>query len=184
MTLPGPSGIADAGSVICRSEPQMPQFFTLRMRSCGPQTGSGTVSITSGFDISLKTAARMVRSRISHWTGLEGGYVIRGNEKTGLRMNPYATAHEILRDLESRRVSARELLKFEVARNEKLAKTLNAVIATDIPRALKDADAIDAARKRGEKLGPLAGLPMTIKDGLDVENMPASSGNPALKNRP
>lgn len=98
-------------------------------------------------------------------------------------MDPYATAHEMLKDLGARRVSARELLQFEVARNEKLAKTLNAVIATDIPRALKDADAIDAARKSGEKLGLLAGLPMTIKDGLDVENMPAASGNPALKDR-
>ncbi len=98
-------------------------------------------------------------------------------------MNPYLTAHEMLGDLEARRVSARELLEFEVARNEQVAKALNAVVATDIPRALKDAEGIDAARGRGEKLGPLAGLPMTIKDGLDVENMPALSGNPALKNR-
>ena len=99
-------------------------------------------------------------------------------------MNPYATAHEMLDGLEAQRVSARELLELAVARNEKLGKTLNAVVATDIPRAARDADAIDAARKRGTKLGPLAGLPMTIKDGLDVENMPATSGNPALKDRP
>src|SRR5579864_1532173 len=145
MTLPGARGIAELGSVICKSEPQIPQFFTFRMRSCGPQTGSGTVSITSGFDISLNTAARTVPLPISLWTGLGGGYVIRGNEETGPPMNPYATAHEMLSELEARRVSARELLQFEIARNEKLANTLNAVIATDIPRALKDADAIDAA---------------------------------------
>jgi len=99
-------------------------------------------------------------------------------------MNPYATAREMLSDLKAKRVSARELLEFEVARNKSLAKQLNAVVVTDVPRALRDADAVDAARKRGETLGPLAGLPMTIKDGLDVENMPASSGNPALKDRP
>jgi len=32
-------------------------------------------------------------------------------------------------------------------------------------------------------VGALAGLPMTIKDGFDVENMPSTSGNPAFKGR-
>ena len=47
-------------------------------------------------------------------------------------------------------------------------------VATDIG-AQKDAAAIDEARAKGAALGPLAGLPMTIKDGFDVENMPAPS---------
>ena len=38
-------------------------------------------------------------------------------------------------------------------------------------------------RAQDQTLGALAGLPMTIKDGFDVENMPALSGNPALKDR-
>src|SRR5579864_5052685 len=65
MMEPSARGIAEVGSVICRSEPQMPQFFTLRMMSCAPGTGLGTVSTTSGFDISLKTAARMAIPRFS-----------------------------------------------------------------------------------------------------------------------
>ena len=99
-------------------------------------------------------------------------------------MNPYATAREMLADLKAKRVSARELLKEHVARSEALAKTLNAVVDTDLKRAQADADAIDNARAQGAPLGPLAGLPLTIKDGLDVENMPAVSGNPALTARP
>jgi|SRR5579871_4921054 len=99
-------------------------------------------------------------------------------------MDAYATARQFLKDLGERRISARELLDFEIARNDVLARSINAVVATDVERARKDADAIDDARKRGETLGPLAGLPMTIKDGLDVENMPATSGNPAYKGRP
>jgi amidase len=96
----------------------------------------------------------------------------------------YATARAMLADLKAKKISARELLGAHVARNDKISKTINAVIATDIPRAMKDADAIDGARAKGVPLGPLAGLPMTIKDGFDVENMPAVAGNPVFKDRP
>jgi amidase len=98
-------------------------------------------------------------------------------------MNTYATARELIADLNARRVSARELLEQAIARNDQVGGKLNAVVDTDIPRAMKDAQAIDDARARGEKPGALAGLPMTIKDGFDVENMPATSGNPAFKSR-
>jgi amidase len=99
-------------------------------------------------------------------------------------MDVYATAREMAAALEAKRVSARELLDMEVARNEKLAKTLNAVVATDLARAQRDAKAVDDARAKGAALGPLAGIPMTIKDGLDVENMPALCGNPGFAKRP
>jgi amidase len=96
----------------------------------------------------------------------------------------YRTAREMLADLVAKRISARELLDAHVARNDALAAKLNAVVATDLGRARKDAQAIDDARVKREPLGALAGIPMTIKDGTDVENMPATSGNPALADRP
>lgn len=99
-------------------------------------------------------------------------------------IDTYATARSMLADLKAKRVSARELLDAHVERNDEVEARINAVNATDIPRAQKDAAAIDAARAKGAALGPLAGLPMTIKDGFDVENMPAVSGNPAFKDRP
>src|ERR1700743_657326 len=95
----------------------------------------------------------------------------------------YATARAMLADLKAKRVSARELLNAHLARNDAVHKQINAVVETDIARAQKDAAAIEDARARGEAPGALAGLPMTIKDGFDVENMPALSGNPALKDR-
>jgi amidase len=98
--------------------------------------------------------------------------------------NPYATAREILSELNAKRISARELLDAHVARDGKLAPSINAVVARDLERARKDAAAIDAARARGERLGALAGLPMTVKDGFDVENMPATSGFPPYASRP
>jgi amidase len=95
----------------------------------------------------------------------------------------YRTAREMIADLAAKKISARELLDAHVARNDALHKKLNAVVATDLERARRDADAIDAARAKGEKLGPLAGIPMTIKDGYDVANMPATSGNPIYAKR-
>ncbi|MEI9996190.1 MAG: amidase family protein [Rhizomicrobium sp.] len=95
----------------------------------------------------------------------------------------YATARTMLADLTAKKVSARELLAAHLARNAQVAATINAVVETDIARAQNDAAAIDDARARGAALGRLAGLPMTIKDGFDVEHMPATAGNPAYKDR-
>jgi amidase len=96
--------------------------------------------------------------------------------RDGIMTEVYATAREMLADLAAKRISARELLELHVARNAALHARLNAVVATDLDRARDDAGAIDEARAKGETLGALAGLPMTIKDGFDVEDMPATSG--------
>ncbi|MAK83432.1 amidase family protein [Phenylobacterium sp.] len=85
--------------------------------------------------------------------------------------------------LASGRVTAVELLKLTLARHEQTHRRLNAVVAADLERALERAKAIDDIRARGGALGPLAGLPMTIKDTLDVSGMPASSGLEAFRRR-
>ena len=95
----------------------------------------------------------------------------------------YRTARDMLADLAAKRISARELLDLHVARNAELASKLNAVVVMDLERARAEADAIDKARAKGETPGPLAGLPMTIKDSLDVAGMPAVCGNPAYVGR-
>jgi len=97
---------------------------------------------------------------------------------------PYATARQMLADLNAKRVSARELLDAHMARNDKLATRINAVTVTDPDRARKDAQVIDDARAKGANVGTLAGIPMTIKDGYDVEGMPATAGFPPFASRP
>src|SRR5690242_14090489 len=96
----------------------------------------------------------------------------------------YKTARAMLADLQGKKISARELLDAHLSRNDALHKKLNAVVATDIPRAMKSAAAIDDARAKGQDLGVLAGLPMTVKDGFDAEGLPATAGNPAFAKRP
>ena len=88
-----------------------------------------------------------------------------------------------LQALESRRISAAELLDLVIVRWRGQHAQINAVVAVDLDRARARARAVDELRLKGDPLGPLAGLPMTIKDTLDVEGLPASSGLEALKRR-
>jgi amidase len=78
--------------------------------------------------------------------------------------------------LNAGRISAAELLEMTLRRYEAVNQPVNAVVAVDFERARERARAIDDHRAKGDPLGPLAGLPMTIKDTFDVEGMAASSG--------
>jgi amidase len=57
---------------------------------------------------------------------------------------------------------------------------LNAMIALN-PRALADADALDAERKAGKRRGPLHGIPIVVKDNYDTADMPTTAASVALK---
>jgi amidase len=72
------------------------------------------------------------------------------------------------------------LLEFLEERHRRLNPDINAIVTTDFENARVRAAAADAALARGEIWGPLHGLPMTIKDSLEVVGMPCTSGAPAL----
>jgi len=92
-------------------------------------------------------------------------------------------ATDQLAALRAGRIGARELLQATVDRTDRLNPSINAVVARDAERAIADADAIDEARARGDPLGSLAGLPMTVKDIFDIEGLPASVGMKSLLGR-
>src|SRR3954470_16566254 len=58
---------------------------------------------------------------------------------------------------------------------------LNAVRITN-PRALSDASLLDLERTTGKLRGPLHGVPVLVKDNLDVAGLPTTAGNVALAN--
>jgi len=93
----------------------------------------------------------------------------------------YSSATELLRAMANRRISATELLEHYIARYEKFNPAINAIVATDFINARLLARAADAARSSGQDLGPLHGLPMTIKDNFDVVGMPCTFGSPVFQ---
>ncbi len=56
---------------------------------------------------------------------------------------------------------------------------LNAVLALN-PEALREAEAVDAARSEGAAVGRLAGVPILVKDNIDVAGMATTAGSLAL----
>jgi amidase len=90
-------------------------------------------------------------------------------------------AHVLLGQMRERALTAADLLERHAARLAQVNPAINAVVATNLDAARARARAADAALARGESWGPLHGLPMTIKDTLEVEGMPTTSGAPALK---
>ena len=83
---------------------------------------------------------------------------------TGVTSPAFSSAVDLLDRLARRELSARELLDLHLARIETFNPTYNIVVETAVDKARAAAAAIDDARARGDELGPLAGLPMTIKD--------------------
>jgi amidase len=77
-------------------------------------------------------------------------------------------------------LGSRELLESYLQRIERHNPRLNAVVTLDVERARRTADAADAARARGQSLGPLHGLPMTVKDTLETAGLRTTAGAPEL----
>ncbi len=78
-------------------------------------------------------------------------------------------------------ISSRELLEHFIARIDAHNPGLNAIIHLQVEAARSAADAADARRDAGETLGPLHGLPMTIKESFELEGTPNTWGIPALR---
>ena len=92
---------------------------------------------------------------------------------------------ELRAALEAGRTTAVELVEAYLARIDAYdgadtTTQLNAVVVRN-PDALKEAEASDARRARGEPLSPLDGIPYTAKDSYLVKGLMAASGSPAFK---
>ena len=94
---------------------------------------------------------------------------------------PFRSACDLSIALQSRQIGARELLDLYWDRVERYNPQLNAIVVCDIEGARKRAEAVDEALTRGEQIGPLAGLPMTIKESFHMTGLPTTWGLPAHK---
>lgn len=80
-------------------------------------------------------------------------------------------ATEQLAALTAKEVSSAELVEPYLSRIDKYNAPLNAIVTVDPDAARRDAERADAARSRGEVLGPLHGLPITVRDGYETAGM-------------
>ena len=98
-------------------------------------------------------------------------------------MDPcFETATRLARAIRNGRVSAREATEAHLERIARLNGQINALVVVDRDGALKAARAADRVRaKKGAKLGPLHGVPITIKEAFDVAGLATTSSHPPLK---
>ncbi len=91
------------------------------------------------------------------------------------------SATELAEAIRSRRVSAREATQSVLARIDAVNPRINALAAVHHEAAQAAAEAADAALARGEAVGPLHGVPVSIKINVDVAGEPTTDGVQALQ---
>lgn len=84
----------------------------------------------------------------------------------------------------ARAVSARELTSHALERIEALNPVLNAFVAIDGEAAMAAAAAVDEAIARGDDPGPLAGVPIGVKDLEDAIGFRTTKGSPCFADSP
>ncbi len=87
-------------------------------------------------------------------------------------------------DVAAGRVRSVDLVAESLARIERSNGTLNAVVALRADEALAEAAHVDSAVAAGRSLGPLAGLPVLVKDLEDVAGMRTTKGSLLLADAP
>ncbi len=95
---------------------------------------------------------------------------------------PWSTAREIASAVRSRSVSAEEIAKAALARADALEPKLHAFLQLFHDHAIGHARVIDSRIARGESPGPLAGVPIALKDNLCLAWGRTTAGSRILEN--
>jgi amidase len=90
-------------------------------------------------------------------------------------------AGELATGIRTRKISSREAVQAVLQRLDAVNPALNAVTVLLADQALAAADRADAAVKRGEVLGPLHGVPVTVKENIDQAEQATANGVIAFK---
>lgn len=104
--------------------------------------------------------------------GTPGSYDLASGELA------FSSARDLAQLIQRKQVSSLELTRYYIERIQRFDKALNAVVVMDFERALEAAKFSDEALARGDLLGSLHGVPMTIKETFDVAGLPTTWGVP------
>ncbi len=92
-----------------------------------------------------------------------------------------SSATELVAAMEAGQLSSVEITRACLDRIEAVDEQVNAFLAVDAERALAQAAGIDARRAAGEKLGPLAGVPLAVKDLFCYRGMATTAASRILE---
>ncbi len=96
---------------------------------------------------------------------------------------PFAPIHVLADQIRRQRVSAQELVALYLERIERYDPKLHAFVAVYADEARRAAQAADAALRAGHDLGPLHGIPVALKDIIDIEGRITTGGSKAWADR-
>jgi amidase len=91
-------------------------------------------------------------------------------------LDPFASARAMLAALKTRQISATELLEQHLERIARYNPRLNAIVIPNQEQARQRAAEADKAAAQGNDLGALHGLPLTIKDCIEVAGLRTTAG--------
>ena len=93
----------------------------------------------------------------------------------------FKTAAEMANALNAGEISAVELTQAHLQRISEVDEKVNAFLFVDSEGALAQAKDVDARRNKGEKLPPLAGVPLALKDVMVQKGIPTTCGSKILE---
>lgn len=88
----------------------------------------------------------------------------------------FLSAAEMAEQIRRREISPVELVQSHLDRIRKLNPKINAYVQVEAERALRNARAAEEAVMRGDQLGALHGIPISIKSSIDVTGMRCEAG--------
>jgi aspartyl-tRNA(Asn)/glutamyl-tRNA(Gln) amidotransferase subunit A len=92
-----------------------------------------------------------------------------------------SSATELAGLLSAGEISAVELAQAHLDRIAEVDERVHAFLYVDTEGALSAARAVDEARTRGDQLGPLAGVPIAVKDVIATRGVPTTCGSKILE---
>ncbi|MCZ6659475.1 MAG: amidase family protein, partial [Gammaproteobacteria bacterium] len=93
----------------------------------------------------------------------------------------FASATDLAAKIRNKEIGCEELLRYYLDRVDRYNGELNALVVDIRDQALAQAKAADTAVANGDEVGPLHGVPMTVKESYNVEGTPTTWGNVAWK---
>jgi amidase len=93
----------------------------------------------------------------------------------------FTSAVEMAQLIRAKKLSAREALAEHLKQIERVNPKVNAIVTLTVEMATEAAAKADEMQARGEKLGPLHGLPVAHKDLIDTRGIRTTFGSPLFK---